>query len=78
MTVFELSWIATEKHRREIHTWLSAPDSSKHDDAVKKRGPETGFWFVNGDVFNEWRTSPHSFLWIHGIRTCFREVDNSY
>ena len=35
----------------QICRWWLAPDpSSNHYDAVKKRGPETGLWFINGVV----------------------------
>lgn len=62
-----------EKTRRDIHTWLSPPDPRLNQtDAIKKRGPETGLWFINGPLFKEWKAAAHSFLWIHGIRksTC--------
>jgi hypothetical protein len=54
---------------RNIHKWLSPPDpSSNHHAACKKRQPTTGGWFVEGKQFEAWKTSPKSFLWLHGIR----------
>lgn len=60
-----------------MRMWLSAPDPSlNHNDAVGKRGRETGLWFIKSDMFSEWRTAPHSFLWIHGIRMYFLILAN--
>ncbi|KAF8483149.1 hypothetical protein JB92DRAFT_2676131, partial [Gautieria morchelliformis] len=53
----------------DIYNWLAAPDhESKHRNACSVRQETTGSWFVEGDHFQEWRETPHSFLWLHGIR----------
>jgi hypothetical protein len=59
----------TNSRREKIHQWLSPPDpSSSHKAACKRRQPTTGAWFVEGRQFEEWKISPNSFLWLHGIR----------
>jgi len=60
---------ASDERRRMINQWLSAPDPSvNHNAACKKRQPTTGTWFVDGDVFNNWKMGQCSFVWLHGIR----------
>jgi hypothetical protein len=55
--------------RQKLHQWLSPPDPSlNHNAACKKRQPTTGEWFLTSDHFEEWKMSPNSFLWLHGIR----------
>ncbi|ETW79576.1 hypothetical protein HETIRDRAFT_322741 [Heterobasidion irregulare TC 32-1] len=57
----------------KIHTWLSPPDpSTNHNTALGRRQEGTGDWFVKNPAFLEWRQSPNSLLWIHGIRTFLR------
>ncbi|KAF8499924.1 hypothetical protein JB92DRAFT_2677543, partial [Gautieria morchelliformis] len=57
-----------DERREEIYKWLSAPEHlSKHRNARKKRQETTGLWFVQGEQFEEWKESPRSFLWLHGI-----------
>ncbi|KAF8515200.1 hypothetical protein JB92DRAFT_2915802 [Gautieria morchelliformis] len=57
------------KHRQKIYEWLAAPDhASKHRNARNMREAMTGSWFIEGEQFQEWRETPHSFLWLHGIR----------
>ena len=58
-----------DDRRRKIRQWLSPPDpSSNHNAACKKRQPTTGAWFFESLQFEEWKSSPNSFLWLHGIR----------
>ncbi|KAF8483141.1 hypothetical protein JB92DRAFT_3101779 [Gautieria morchelliformis] len=61
----------SQEHRQEIqkiYKWLAAPDHwSKHRNARNLRQAMTGSWFIEGNHFQEWRESPHSFLWLHGI-----------
>ncbi|KAH8657573.1 ankyrin repeat-containing domain protein [Tricladium varicosporioides] len=60
---------------REIQQWLSSPDaSSNHNAACKKRQLTTGAWFIESDEFNEWKTCPNSFLWLHGIPGCGKTI----
>ena len=59
--------------REKIYRWLSAPDpSSNHIDAHEKLQDSTGAWFVDGQVFSNWKNEPNSFIWIYGIRMSLR------
>ena len=55
---------------RNIHNWLSPPDSRKNFDiACESRHRNTGAWFVHGSTLSEWKASgPSSLLWINGKR----------
>jgi hypothetical protein len=57
---------------------LSSPDpSTNQNDALKKRHTGTGLWFVDGEKFAYWKTSPKSFIWLHGIPGCGKTVLSS-
>ncbi|KAF8515201.1 hypothetical protein JB92DRAFT_2915804 [Gautieria morchelliformis] len=60
-----------QEHRQKIqkiYEWLAAPDyASKHRNARTMRQAMTGSWFIEEEQFREWRETPHSFLWLHGI-----------
>jgi nucleoside phosphorylase len=64
----------TERLRR-IFEWLSPPDpSTDYTKALKTRHDGTGLWFIQGDVFKEWKRRPSSFLWLHGMAGCGKTV----
>jgi hypothetical protein len=66
----DLTFLVSDDHRQEVHTWLKSPDQcSNHDAARKKRQAETGNWFLEGDQFVNWKRAPSSVLWLHGIRS---------
>ncbi|KAH9978330.1 hypothetical protein BJV74DRAFT_141737 [Russula compacta] len=53
--------------RRDVKGWLSPPDpwqnyNIQHD----AHHDGTATWFIDGDTFTEWKSSPCSLLWIHG------------
>ncbi|KAL2755800.1 hypothetical protein ACRALDRAFT_1064199, partial [Sodiomyces alcalophilus JCM 7366] len=49
----------------EIGAWLKAPDASiNFNEALKKKHPGTGSWFVEGPEYTTWLTQPNSFLWL--------------
>jgi len=55
--------------RRDLHTWLSPPDSSTNHNISRNAHHEgTATWFFQGGIYKEWRSSP-SLLWVHGKRT---------
>jgi hypothetical protein len=57
------------QRRRGIRDWLAAPDPfPNHAAARKKRQPLTGDWFLGGELYEAWKSSPRSFLWLYGIR----------
>lgn len=44
-----------DEHRREIATWLAAPDPfPNHNAARKKRQPSTGMWLLDSKAFTRW------------------------
>ncbi|KAF4626579.1 hypothetical protein G7Y89_g11575 [Cudoniella acicularis] len=55
--------------RENLLKWISSSvdPSTNHNNAVKKREPDTGVWFLESDDFYTWMRSG-SFLWLYGIR----------
>ncbi|KAF8496201.1 hypothetical protein F5888DRAFT_415711 [Russula emetica] len=52
--------------RESLMRWLSAPDSSiNHNIARKAHHGGTAQWFLQGGIFNQWKSSG-SLLWVHG------------
>jgi hypothetical protein len=64
------SLTATGKQmRRDLHSWLSPPDSSTNHNISRNAHHEgTATWFFQGSIYKEWRSTP-SLLWVHGKRT---------
>lgn len=59
----------------KINQWLAAPvPSSNHNTAIKKRQWRTGEWFTQSNEFADWKTRTSSFLWLHGIRKSWKQV----
>ncbi|KAF8556663.1 ankyrin [Imleria badia] len=51
----------------EISSWLDAWDcTSKHEDTLELRQPDTCTWLPDTDEYATWRTGDDSFLWLHG------------
>jgi hypothetical protein len=61
---------AGDQLQKAIKGWLSPPDPLKnHRLACASRHEATATWFVQGDMFSEWKSSQRSsLLWIHGKR----------
>ncbi|KAK7414588.1 hypothetical protein QQZ08_012523 [Neonectria magnoliae] len=58
-----------------IREWLKAPDATiGFNEAVKKKHPGTGLWFVKGTAFMAWLEKPRSFLWLVGFAGCGKSV----
>ncbi|KAH6972639.1 hypothetical protein EDB80DRAFT_360245 [Ilyonectria destructans] len=58
-----------------IREWLKAPDATiGFNEAVKKKHPGTGLWFVKGPDFTAWLEKPGSFLWLVGFAGCGKSV----
>ncbi|KAG0648347.1 Ankyrin repeat-rich membrane-spanning [Hyphodiscus hymeniophilus] len=60
-----------DSERENLLKWISslADPSTNHNNAVKKREPETGVWFLESDDFYTWMRSG-GFLWLYGIPGC--------
>jgi hypothetical protein len=55
------------RERLQILQWLAPSDQWQvHAASVKNREPNTGLWFLDGDVFKQWLEEPASLLWIYG------------
>ncbi|KAF7965758.1 hypothetical protein HWV62_41994, partial [Athelia sp. TMB] len=61
--------------KREIHTWLKAPDTSvSYNAARKKHQAGTGSWFLDGSRFSQWKERPGSVLWLYGGPGCGKTI----
>ena len=58
----------SEELQGSLSRWLDVPDPlTNHHNALRKRHPETEFWMLNSQSFNEWKSSKKpSLLWLHG------------
>ena len=66
------------KKREAILRWLSPPDpSTNHQKALKLRQADTGLWFLGNEQYAEWKASPSSFIWLHGIPGCGKTILSS-
>jgi hypothetical protein len=57
--------------QKDIFGWLLPPDPWKnHHAACKSRHRGTAEWFIQGNIFSEWKASevPASLLWVDGKR----------
>ncbi len=64
-----------ERTRCEIREWLNAPDPRINQiDAENKCMDDTGLWFVDGQIYEQWRFSQGSFLWLYGLAGCGKTV----
>jgi hypothetical protein len=56
-----------EELQGRLSRWLGIPDPSiNYHAALEKRHPETGLWLLNGDPFDQWKSSTSSLMWLHG------------
>ena len=76
LCVLCLQGIASE--HLKIIDWLAAPDpSTNYNRALKDRNPDTGLWFIEGSAYADWKNTPRSFLWLHGIPGCGKTILSS-
>lgn len=70
-----LNLVRASQVSSNIRHWLNAPDASiNFNEALKKKHPGTGSWFVEGPDFTTWLTKPNSFLWLVGFAGCGKSV----
>ena len=63
--------LAGDNVQRDISRWLSPPDPWKnHHIACNSRHPGSAAWFIQGNIFSEWKASEagSALLWVHGKR----------
>ncbi|KAL1854535.1 hypothetical protein Plec18170_004624 [Paecilomyces lecythidis] len=64
-----------DQHKKEIIQWLSAPNVSMDQfDASQRRLDKTGTWFIEQQVYKDWKLMPGSLIWVHGIPGCGKTV----
>lgn len=66
-----------EETREKIIEWLEHPrPQENHDMACRARNDvaKTGRWFLDGDIFKEFKNTPRSLLWLHGESGCGKTV----
>jgi sulfur transfer complex TusBCD TusB component (DsrH family) len=57
-----------ENQRRTILRWLTSLAADTNTKRlIRPRARSTGDWFLQGAVFQEWKSSAHSLLWLYGI-----------
>ncbi|KAF8460885.1 hypothetical protein DFH94DRAFT_360973 [Russula ochroleuca] len=57
-----------DKVRQDVRNWFSPPDPWKNHNVVhESRHSRTGSWLIQGDTYEEWKSSgSSSLLWING------------
>ncbi|KXH45551.1 pfs domain-containing protein [Colletotrichum salicis] len=66
------------QHFQEVMKWLSPPDpSTNYNKACQQRHECTGQWFLESKEYSEWKKSPKSSLWLHGIPGCGKTILSS-
>jgi hypothetical protein len=61
--------LTAETLKKEIATWLTAPDpSNTHNRLLGEHHNGTGSWFLETEAFQVWKDTPASCLWLYGIR----------
>lgn len=65
-----------ERVREQILNWLAHPDPSEiHNIASRARkSTKTGRWFLDGAMFQAFRETPRSVLWLHGDSGCGKSI----
>lgn len=62
--------------REKILRWLAHPNVGEIHNVVSRarKSAETGRWFLDGAVFQEFKETPRSLLWLHGDSGCGKSV----
>ncbi|KAF7536781.1 hypothetical protein G7054_g4255 [Neopestalotiopsis clavispora] len=64
----------TDERLIKIRRWLLAPDSSiNYQKALLERQANTGQWFLESSLYQNWRESGSS-IWLHGIPGCGKTI----
>ncbi|KAL5084923.1 hypothetical protein Trisim1_011277 [Trichoderma cf. simile WF8] len=65
-------------HLKNLHKWLSAPDSSEnYNKGIGLRNGDSGRWFLQSEEYSSWKSRRNSFLWLLGIPGCGKTVLSS-
>jgi hypothetical protein len=69
-----------EETRKSIFEWLSHPNPTENHNiacAARNDTAKTGRWFLDGSVFQEFKDTPRSLLWLHGDSGCGKTILSS-
>lgn len=67
-----------DERREKMYRWISHGDpSTNYNKALKQRHQRSGTWFLESKAYDDWKTQPNSFLWLHGIPGCGKTVLSS-
>jgi hypothetical protein len=71
-----LNLVISGSNRENVLKWIARSDlcSSSHKAARKQCQLGTGNWFLQGQIYQNWRKKPGSFLWLHGIPGCGKTI----
>ncbi|KAF2728404.1 HET-domain-containing protein, partial [Polyplosphaeria fusca] len=62
----------------KILRWLAAPDPSvNYQKAFKQRQQDTGLWFLESELYTNWRVDDASSIWLYGIPGCGKTILSS-
>lgn len=74
----DLEVTITDDNQGKFRQWLDPPDPSEnYNRGLKERFPGTGTWFIKSSAFIQWKTTPGSFLWAHGMPGCGKSILSS-
>lgn len=59
--------LKSDSHFNKVKKWLSPPDPSANLTKAQKRQERTGSWFLQSELFKEWKSGIRQHLWLHGI-----------
>jgi hypothetical protein len=70
--------MSLDQRQKDIECWLSPPDpSTNYNKALQQRQEGTGLWFLQSNVYAQWKMQQNSTLWIHGIPGCGKTILSS-
>lgn len=63
------------QRKEKLEAWLRRIDQRDAQAArQRRREPETGQWFFEGQLFRDWLNGDHSFLWLNGDVGCGKTI----
>lgn len=70
--------LVVSERDKDFDVWLSPPNPSRNRvKAIENRHVETGKWFLQGELFENWKMGAVPFLWLHGNSGCGKTVLSS-
>ncbi|KAL2802727.1 hypothetical protein BJX63DRAFT_425838 [Aspergillus granulosus] len=67
--------ILTSNEKEKIFRWLQAPNpSTNYNRAIEARQYGTGLWFLESEVYKNWKENPRTLLCLRGLPGCGKTV----